>query len=84
MVREKAERSSVQLVLSTNDRFVMNRVPLEEWSVLQREGATVRVRNYENTREIFEEFKLTGMSNFDFLATDFVNGQVQEEPSGHE
>src|SRR5262249_48639494 len=64
LLREKAETSSVQLILSTNDRFVMNRVPLEEWSYLQRAGSNVRVRNYYNSKEIFEEFKFTGLSNF--------------------
>jgi energy-coupling factor transporter ATP-binding protein EcfA2 len=79
LLREKAKASGVQLVLSTNDRFVMNHVPLEEWSVLQRRGSTVRVLNYENAKEIFEEFKFTGLSNFSFLEMDFASGQPAEE-----
>ncbi len=73
LLREKAKASGVQLVLSTNDRFVMNRVPLEEWSVLQRQASTVRVLNYDNSRELFEEFKFTGLSNFSFLEMDFAS-----------
>ncbi len=38
VLRSKARESEVQLILSTNDRFVMNKVPLEEWLVLQRAG----------------------------------------------
>jgi hypothetical protein len=56
----------------------MNKVPLQEWSLLQRTGGQVRVRNYENSRAIFDEFKFTGLSNFDFLATDFINEPVEE------
>jgi predicted ATPase len=78
LLREKVRDSSVQLIMSTNDRFVMNRVPLEEWSVLQRQRNVVRVRNYQNSKEIFDEFKFTGLSNFDFLATDFLNEPVEE------
>ncbi len=74
LLREKAGRSMVQLVVSTNDKFVMNRVPLEEWSVLQRRGGEVRVLNFANSRELFEEFKFTGLSNFSFLEMDFASG----------
>lgn len=79
LLRAKAKTSTIQLVLSTNDRFVMNRVPLEEWSVLQRRGAHVKVLNYENSRDLFEEFKFTGLSNFSFLEMGFANGAPAEE-----
>lgn len=84
LLREKAKASGVQLILSTNDRFVMNRVPLEEWSVLQRRGSTVRVLNYDNSRELFEEFKFTGLSNFSFLEMDFASGSPAEESATRE
>ena len=75
-LREKTKDDLIQLVLTTNDRFVMNRVPLEEWSVLQRTGGSVSVRNYENSKAIFEEFKFTGLSNFSFLEMDVLNGPL--------
>jgi hypothetical protein len=62
----------------------MNRIPLEEWSVLQRCGSTVRVLNYENSRDLFEEFKFTGLSNFSFLEMDFASGQPVEESATSE
>lgn len=79
LLRAKAKESSVQLVLSTNDRFVMNHVPLDEWSVLQRKGSHVRVLNSENARALFDEFKFTGLSNFSFLEMDFASGAPMEE-----
>ena len=79
LLREKASGSNIQLVLSTNDRFVMNDVPLEDWSVIQRRGGCVNVRNYENSREVFEDFKYTGLSNFSFLELDYVNEKETEE-----
>ena len=81
LLRQKAVESSFQLIMTTNDRFVMNHVPLEEWSVLQRHGGRVEVRNYENSREIFEEFKFTGLSNFSFLEMDFLNEPREAEVS---
>lgn len=70
---EKAKRSGVQLLMSTNDRFVMNAVPLEHWCVIQRTGGICKFYNYRNSRQKFEDFKFTGMNNFDFFATDFLN-----------
>jgi predicted ATPase len=74
LLRCKAKQSSFQLIMTTNDRFVMDHVPLEEWSVLQRQGAHVHVRTYQNSKDIFEEFKFTGLSNFSFLEMDFISG----------
>ncbi len=79
LLRSKSDSSGLQIIMSTNDRFVMNNVPLEEWSVLQRKGSHVTVKNYDNSREIFEEFKFTGLSNFSFLELDVIN-----EPHGAE
>ena len=73
ILMNRARRSSVQLVMATNDRFVMNKVPLEAWSVLQRDGGKCRVRNYENSKPVFDEFKFTGMCNFDFFAVDYLS-----------
>jgi energy-coupling factor transporter ATP-binding protein EcfA2 len=64
-IRQRA--GNVQLIMTTNDRFVMNRVPLEEWTILNRQGGRVSVRNFENSRSKFEEFRFTGLSNFNFF-----------------
>jgi len=73
LLREKAQKSNIQIILSSNDRFIMNQVPLEEWSVLKRRGNHVWVKNYTNSREKFEDFKFTGLSNFSFLEMDVIN-----------
>jgi hypothetical protein len=73
VVVSKAATSGVQLIMSTNDRFVMNSVPLDMWSVMaRRPGGNVQVYNYQNARDRFEEFQFTGLNNFDFFAMDFA------------
>jgi energy-coupling factor transporter ATP-binding protein EcfA2 len=81
LLMRKSQEGGVQLIMSTNDRFVMNRVPLQYWSVIHRDGNVCRFFNYENSRDKFEAFKLTGMNNFDFFATDFVRSKLGEEVS---
>jgi energy-coupling factor transporter ATP-binding protein EcfA2 len=73
IIRQCAQDSKIQVVMSTNDRFVMNNVPLEEWSLLSREGGKITVHNYKNSTAAFDNFKFTGLNNFDFLAMDFIN-----------
>ena len=65
---EKASNHSFQLVMTTNDRFIMNAVPLEYWSVLHREGSHVSVFNSENSKKAFSEFRYLGLNNFDFFS----------------
>lgn len=68
---EKAKGNNIQLVMSSNDRYVMNDVPLEYWNVLHRVGGVVRAFNYTNSKEKFDEFEYSGLSNFDFFASEY-------------
>jgi hypothetical protein len=72
---EKAKSSGIRLAMTTNDRFVMNNVPIEHWSVLVRKpaerGTLVKVYNHANSKKAFDEFAYTGLNNFDFFATSF-------------
>ncbi len=68
---EKAEKSHIELIMSTNDRFVMNNVPLAYWCVIKREGGKCKIFNYRNSKKIFDDFAFTGLANFDFLSSDF-------------
>ncbi len=71
---DKAKESRVQLIMSTNDRFIMNNVPLEYWSIMQRFPDHSKIYNYRNSKKQFEEFEKTGLSNFDF----FTSGSFEE------
>ena len=71
LVIEKVKGSSVQVIMTTNDRFVMNKIPLEYWSVIHRIAKKSLFYNYENSKEVFDDFKYTGLSNFDFLSSEF-------------
>lgn len=76
---QRVPKSKIQLILSTNDKFVMNHVPLKYWSLLERSGPIVKVYNDENSHGAFESFKETGLSNFDFLTLDFLNVESDEK-----
>jgi predicted ATPase len=76
---KKAKNAEVQLIMATNDRFVMNNVSLENWSIMSRFSKGTRVLNYKNARKIFEKFELTGLSNFDLFSSEFYKEEIDEQ-----
>jgi energy-coupling factor transporter ATP-binding protein EcfA2 len=68
---EKAEESNIQLIMSTNDRYSMNNVSLKYWSIANRERNKVRMINYHNRPKVFDDFELTGLTNFDFFSSNY-------------
>lgn len=79
LLMEKAANSHIQIIMATNNKFVMNRVPLETWSVLKRESNRCNVYNYTNSKEKFDYFKFTGMNNFDFFTSDFISEELPKD-----
>lgn len=69
LLLKKMEKRSIQIIMSTNDRFVMNNVPLEYWTIMNREGNRSLNINYRNSKELFDEFELMGLNNFDFFSS---------------
>jgi len=72
----KAQTHDMQIVMTSNDRFVMNKVPLLYWSVLKRTGGIVKMFNERNSKKQFEHFKYIGLNNFDFFASDYFNSEL--------
>jgi AAA15 family ATPase/GTPase len=69
---EKCLNTNVQLIATSNDSFLMDVVDLKYWNVLQRKGKIVTAINNQNHADLFKKFKFTGLSNFDFFASDFI------------
>lgn len=80
----KAAEAGIQLIMSTNDSFIMNAVDIQHWAVIVREGNKISLFNYENSKEIFEEFKFTGLNNFDFYASEFFKSGFEDEEGAGE
>lgn len=68
---KKMKGTKMQIIMSTNDRFVMNALPLEYWSVIQRFPHKSMIYNYFNSKNVFDKFELTGLSNFDFFSSNY-------------
>jgi AAA15 family ATPase/GTPase len=71
LLTEKSNNNNIQLIMSTNDKFVMNHTSLDYWQAISRKGGVVQMFNKFNSSKEFEDFRFTGLNNFDFFSTEF-------------
>ncbi len=79
LIFKEIEKSKIQLIATTNDMFLMNSVDLECWNIFERRGNRVKSFNYKSNKEVFDEFKLIGISNFDFFSNRLYKGLKKDE-----
>lgn len=73
-----AESSNVQLIMSSNDRMVMNNTKLDYWQIISRAANHVKFYNKKNSEEVFKDFTFTGLNNFDLFTTEFYKSGFSE------
>ncbi|WP_293337395.1 ATP-binding protein [Microcoleus sp. CAWBG58] len=69
---DKAQTGLIQLVMTTNDEFIMNGVPIEYWSLIERTPGSAKLHNIYNSRDKIEEFKFIGLNNFDLFTSELL------------
>ena len=78
LLTERCTQSGLQLLMTTNDRFVMNSVPLSHWCILDRQGSVVNSFTEKVFPDLFRSFKFLGLNNFDFFASSFFKRDSKE------
>jgi hypothetical protein len=73
------EENHIQLLATSNDSFLMDAVDLQYWNILLRKGGRVYSLNNKNSKELFERFVRTGLSNFDILSSNFIANNTKDE-----
>lgn len=74
----RAQNRSIQLIMTTNNRFIMNAVRLEFWRGLVSAPNGVRVVSPTTDPKAFESFRNTGLSNFDFFSSGFMRQRAKQ------
>jgi hypothetical protein len=74
----KCLKSKSQIVLTTNDKFIMNNTDLEYWNVIIRDKGIISLVNKKKDPILFEQFRFTGLNNFDFFSTGYYKGEFNE------
>lgn len=76
LVCSKLEKQ--QVVMSTNDAFLMDIIDINNWHILRRKGGKVSVINSYKDADLFQEFRMTGLSNYDFFSSDFIDSYLSK------
>ncbi len=82
---DKLDKSQIQLIATSNDRFLINAVDLKKLNLLERKGHFIFSYNYQNNKEKFDEFIYTGLSNFDFFSGKMYKewSRIEKEKGSH-
>jgi len=73
---KKAKDNNFQLLMSTNNKFIMNNTDLKYWQIITRKCSSVGIKNIHNSKQLFKEFKYTGLDNFDFYSGGFYKAKI--------
>jgi predicted ATP-dependent endonuclease of OLD family len=68
----KLKNTEIQLIATSNDYFMMDAIDLNYWNLLKRNGERIISINQKSNPKEFENFKFSGLSNFDFFGSDFL------------
>ena len=74
---ETALKGDIQLIATSNDNFLMEVVDLKYLNIFFRTGKKVHGINAQSNPKLFEEFKFTGLSNFDFFSSNYIKTAQQ-------
>lgn len=75
-VFEVCEQEKIQLIASSNDSFLMDVVDIAKWQIVRRKNSKLSVINQTNMPELFDEFRMTGLSNFDLFSSDYIDNFI--------
>jgi len=68
LITMKITNTQIQVILTSNDRHLLNGVDVKFWNILERKGGSVTAYNYFNNKEIIDKFEMTGLSSFDLFS----------------
>jgi len=71
---EKVEKleDKIQLIMTTNDRFTMNNIPLKYWIIIDKDdNGKINFYSKRSHSQIFKKFKRIGLTNFDFFSSEY-------------
>ena len=72
IIFDYCEIHDIQLIVTSNDNFLMNAVNLDYWVILQRNGENTTGISKTTHPDMFLKFRKMGLNNFDMLSTDFI------------
>ena len=60
---------NIQLIITSNDKFLIRSIDIEYINILDREGGNVKAYNYYNSKDQFDDSILIGFDGFDLFTS---------------
>ena len=79
IIFDYSRENNIQLIVTSNDSFLMDAIDLQFWNILQRKGNRVIGLNRQTHFTLFEKFARTGLNNFDLLSSNFIINHTRDE-----
>ncbi len=79
IIFEDCEKNGLQLIAGSNDAFLMDVVDISNWQILRRKGSKISTINQTSNPDLFRNFRMTGLSNFDLFSSDFIDSYLNRE-----
>lgn len=67
-----SKKHNIQMIVTSNDNFLVDTVDLSAWVLLKRVGRVVSSVSEKTNPEDFARFRRMGLNNFDLIKTDFL------------
>ena len=72
-VFDSCDGEHLQMIASSNDPFMMDVVDISKWQIMRKKNSKLFALNQTNSHELFDKFRMTGLSNFDLFSSDFID-----------
>ncbi len=69
IIKKIDKNSKVQFIATSNDYFLINKVDISFWNILIRNKTKVVAYNYSNSKDKFDDFHTSGLSNFNLFTS---------------
>jgi tetratricopeptide (TPR) repeat protein len=64
------DNNNIQLIITSNDKFLIRSIDIQYLNILDREGGTVKAYNYDNSKEQFDDSIMIGLDGFDLFTSN--------------
>lgn len=84
LIFDYSSEHNIDLIVSSNDCFLMDEVSTDKWIILSRNGSIVESISQRTYPALFEEFSFTGLNNFTLFSSNYINQYLSKHPSTDE
>lgn len=74
----------IDLIVSSNDSFLMDEISTDNWIILSRNGSIVKSISQRTHPDLFDEFSFTGLNNFTLFSSNFIKQYLSKHTSNDE